>query len=209
MDTPDKPQIYLTTPQAFEAEVFADTLAKVMDSAEIACVRLAMSGRDEDRIARAADTLREVTHTRDVALVIDDHVVLAERLGLDGVHLTDAAKSVRAARKALGPDAIVGSFCGTSRHDGLSAGEAGADYISFGPVGETALGDGSVAELDLFQWWSEVIEIPVVAEGGLTPELLRSLAPITDFFGIGDEIWDADDPAASLATLLQAIDLVK
>lgn len=209
MDTPDKPQIYLTTPQAFEAEVFADTLAKVMDSAEIACVRLAMSGRDEDRIARAADTLREVTHTRDVALVIDDHVVLSERLGLDGVHLTDAAKSVRAARKALGPDAIVGSFCGTSRHDGLSAGEAGADYISFGPVGETALGDGSVAELDLFQWWSEVIEIPVVAEGGLTPELLRSLAPITDFFGIGDEIWDADDPAASLATLLQAIDLVK
>ncbi|MEO9777555.1 MAG: thiamine phosphate synthase [Sedimentitalea sp.] len=209
MDTPDKPQIYLTTPQAFEAEVFADTLAKVMDSAEIACVRLAMSGRDEDRIARAADTLREVTHARDVALVIDDHVVLAERLGLDGVHLTDAAKSVRAARKALGPDAIVGSFCGTSRHDGLSAGEAGADYISFGPVGETALGDGSVAELDLFQWWSEVIEIPVVAEGGLTPELLRSLAPVTDFFGIGDEIWNADDPAASLATLLQAIDLVK
>lgn len=206
MDSPDKPQIYLTTPSAFQADAFAETLAQVMDSTEIACVRLALSGRDEVRISRAADTLREITHARDVALVIDDHVVLAERLGLDGVHLTDAAKSVRAARKALGPDAIVGSFCGASRHDGLTAGEAGADYVSFGPVGATVLGDGSVAEPDLFQWWSEVIEVPVVAEGGLTADLLRSLAPITDFFGIGDEIWDADDPAAALATLLQAID---
>lgn len=206
MDSPDKPQIYLTTPLTFQAEVFSETLARVMDSTEIACVRLALSGRDEDRISRAADTLREITHARDVALVIDDHVVLAERLGLDGVHLTDAAKSVRYARKTLGPDAIVGSFCGTSRHDGLTAGEAGADYISFGPVGETALGDGSVAELDLFRWWSEVIEIPVVAEGGLTPDLLRTFAPITDFFGIGDEIWEADDPAAVLSALIKSID---
>ncbi|MDU9006408.1 thiamine phosphate synthase [Sedimentitalea todarodis] len=209
MDSPDKPQIYLTTPLAFETEPFAETLAHVMDSTEIACVRLALSGRDEDRISRAADTLREITHARDVALVIDDHVVLAERLGLDGVHLTDAAKSVRFARKALGPDAIVGSFCGTSRHDGLTAGEAGADYISFGPVGTTALGDGSVAELDLFQWWSEVIEIPVVAEGGLTPDLLCTFSPITDFFGIGDEIWEADDPAAALSALLKSIGQVR
>ncbi len=205
----DRPQIYLTTPMAFEADVFAETLARVMDSTEIACVRLAQSGRDEDRISRAADTLREVTHARDVALVIDDHVMLAERLGLDGVHLTDAAKSVRAARKLLGADAIIGSFCGASRHDGLTAGEAGADYVSFGPVAATALGDGSIAEPDLFQWWSEMIEVPVVAEGGLTSDLLRTLAPVTDFFGIGDEIWTADDPAAALGALVQTIAQVK
>lgn len=206
MDSPDKPQIYLSTPPAFEVLAFSETLARVMDGTEIACVRLTQSSRDEDRIARAADSLREITHARDVALVIDDHVVLAERLGLDGVHLTDAARSVRAARKALGPDAIVGSFCGASRHDGLTAGEAGADYVSFGPVRATALGDGSIAGRDLFQWWSEMIEVPVVAEGGLTTELLRGLAPVTDFFGIGDEIWSTDDPAAALATLFHAID---
>lgn len=209
MDSADIPQIYLTTPLTFEAEPFATTLARVMDSAEIACVRLALTGRDEDGISRAADTLREITHARDVALVIDDHVVLAERLGLDGVHLTDAAKSVRAARKVLGPDAIVGCFCGTSQHDGLTAGEAGADYVSFGPVGATALGDGTTAEPDLFQWWSEMIEVPVVAEGGLTTDVLRRFAPITDFFGVGDEIWSADDPAAALTALVQVLGQVK
>ncbi|MDK3072876.1 thiamine phosphate synthase [Sedimentitalea sp. JM2-8] len=205
MDSAEQPQIYLISPPVFDLDQFPDLLARVLDSTPVACVRMAMAGRDEDRIARAADALRAVTHARDIALVIDDHVLLAQRLGLDGVHLGDAAKSVRAARKTLGSDAIVGSFCGASRHDGLTAGEAGADYISFGPVGPGALGDGKVADLDLFQWWSEVIEVPVVAEGCLTPDIVRTFAPCTDFFGIGDEIWQADDPAVALAQLVAAM----
>ncbi|MCA0927194.1 thiamine phosphate synthase [Ruegeria profundi] len=205
MDTPEQPQIYLITPPTIKLSTFPDRLASVLDGAEIACIRLALAGGDEDAIARAADACREVAHARDVALVISNHVLLAQRLGLDGVHLDDAARSVRAARKELGSDAIVGSFCGASSHDGMTAGEAGADYVAFGPVGASALGDGTNAELDLFQWWSEMIEVPVVAEGGLTPELIRELAPCTDFFGIGDEIWSQDDPLAALKTLTNAM----
>ena len=107
---------------------------------------------------------------------------------------------VRAARKALGTDAIVGSFCGTSSHDGMTAGEAGADYVSFGPVGTTALGDGTTAPLDLFHWWSEMIEVPVVAEGALSSALIAELAEHTDFLGIS-EIWREDDPVAALRAL--------
>lgn len=205
MTTPEQPQIYLITPPAFQLYDYSEALARVLDGAEIACLRLAMATRDEDDISRAADTLREVAHQRDVAIVISDHVMMAQRLGLDGVHLRDAARTVRHARKELGPDAIVGSFCGTSRHDGMSAGEAGADYVSFGPIGASGLGDGSHADDDLFQWWSEMIEIPVVAEGGLDVEGIRRLAPMTDFFGIGDEIWTAEDPLATLQTLVAAM----
>lgn len=209
MDTPEspleQPQIYLITPPVFALGQFADTLALVLDSTEIACIRLAMASQDEDDIARAADSLREVAHARDVALVIADHVLLAERLGLDGVHLSDAARSVRATRKALGADAIVGSYCADSRHDGISSAEAGADYVSFGPIGASGLHDGARAELDLFQWWSEMIEVPVVAEGALDAKLVAQLAPITDFFGIGDEIWQSDDPKAELAALIRAM----
>lgn len=205
MDAPEQPQLYLITPPAFDLDSFPDRMARVLDGAEIACIRLTLASRDEDEIARAADALREVSHARDVALVITDHLLMAQRLGLDGVHLSDAAKSVRAARKELGADAIVGSFCGSSRHDGMSAGEAGADYISFGPVGASSLGDGSVAEPELFEWWSKMIELPVVAEGGLTPELVTRLAPVTDFFGIGEEIWSAEDPLAALNALTAAM----
>jgi thiamine-phosphate pyrophosphorylase len=205
MDAPEQPQIYLITPPTFELSTFPDQLASVLDAGPVACVRLTLSSRDEEVMAKAADALREITHARDVALVISEHLIMVERLGLDGVHLLDASKSVRYTRKELGEDAIIGSFCGTSRHDGLTAGEAGADYISFGPVGATLLGDGSTVEQDVFEWWSDVVEVPCVAEGALDADLIRALAPYTDFFGIGDEIWGQDDPATALAELRKAM----
>ena len=205
-DAPETPQIYLTTPASFELGRFPDQLARVLDEVEIACVRLELASRDADTLSRAGDALRAVAHARDVAIVITDHQILAERLGLDGVHLSDAARPVRTARKALGPDAIVGSFCAASRHDGLTAAEAGADYVSFGPVGTSGLGDGNQAQKDLFEWWSQMIEVPVVAEGGLTVDIVRELAPYTDFFGIGDEIWREEDHIASLRKLMAAME---
>jgi thiamine-phosphate pyrophosphorylase len=201
----DLPQLYLVTPPDPDPAAFPDVLASCLDAAPVACVRLALAWRDEDRIARAADALREVAHARDVALVIESHARLVQRLGLDGVHLTDGARSVRQMRKALGEDAIVGAFCGTSRHDGMTAGELGADYVSFGPVGETALGIGARAPLELFQWWSEMIEVPVVAEGALDEGILRALAPFADFVALGEEIWREADPAARLRRLSAAM----
>lgn len=201
----DRPQIYLVTPPTFRLDIFPDQVARVMDTVEVACLRLSLASRDEDGISRAADTLRALAHARDVALVIDSHVQLVERLGLDGVHLMDGARNIRKHRKDLGADAILGAFCGATRHEGINAAEAGADYVSFGPVGATPLGDGSRADADLFQWWSEMIEVPVVAEGALTVETVAALAPMTDFFAFGDEIWRHDDPAAALQALVAAM----
>jgi len=201
MTETDQPQIYLVTPPSLELEGFVPQLSAILDTVEIACVRLALADEDEDALLRAGDALREVAHARDIPLVIAKHVGLVERLGLDGVHLTDGARSVRKTRKTLGADAIVGAFCEASSHDGMTAGETGADYISFGPVGETALGNETRAERDLFAWWSQMIELPVVAEGALTAELVADLAPVTDFFAIGSEIWKADDPKQALLDL--------
>ncbi len=205
MPHPEQPQIYLVTPPDIDLAQFPDRLAAVLDAHEIACLRLALAGHDEDQITRAADACREITHARDVALVIESHMMLVTRLGLDGVHLPDGPRHVRTARKNLGADAIIGSFCGTSRHDGITAGEAGADYISFGPAGHSDLGHGLQAERELFEWWSQMIELPVVAEGALDAARIEELAPVTDFFGIGPEIWGHDDPAAALDALLVAL----
>lgn len=203
--TPDRPQLYLITPSEVDLMTFPDILAACLDTTEIACVRLSLASRDEARIGKAADALREVTHARDVALVIESHIQLVERLGLDGVHLLDGARAIKKTRADLGADAIIGSFCGNSTHDGMTAGELGADYVSFGPVGQTPLGDGSTAPLDVFEWWSQMIEVPVVAEGALDLDLIRALSPHTDFFGLGDELWTQDNPAAQLKFLLAAM----
>lgn len=195
----DRPQIYLITPPEPALEDFADTLAAALDAAPVACLRLSLASEDADHVARLADLTRAVAHARDVPLVIDRHLKLVEAHGLDGLHLPDGARHLRDARKALGPDAIIGAGCGGSRHDGLNAGEAGADYVAFSPVDPGPLGTVDAVARDLFEWWSEVIEVPVVAEGGLTDAHLQDLAPFTDFFGLGPEIWNTENPAATLA----------
>jgi thiamine-phosphate pyrophosphorylase len=202
MSAEDRPQITLITPPALDLDVFPDQLAAVLDAVEVACVRLALASRDEDVILRAGDACRLIAHQRDVAIVVENHVLMVERLGLDGVHLTDGARSVRKVRKDLGDDAIVGAYCGVTRHEGMAAGEAGADYAAFGPIGETHLGKGEQVEFDLLEWWSQVIEVPSIAEGALTQALIEKFGPVTDFFGLGEEIWRHDNPAAALKALI-------
>ena len=46
-----------------------------------------------------------------------------------------------------------------------------------------------------------MIEVPVVAEGALTPALIGQLAPISDFIALGGEIWAEDDPVEALGNL--------
>ena len=198
--TEDAPQLYLIAPARLPASELAPRLTAVLDAHPVACLRLSGAG-DEAELARIADLAREIAHARDVAVVIEDHVALAVRHGLDGVHLTQGARGVRHARKELGADAIVGAFCGGSRHEGMNAGEAGADYVSFGPLGPTALGQGTPVDLELLQWWSEVIEVPVVAEGALDAALIRAFWPVADFIALGPEIWQASNPAEALSAL--------
>lgn len=192
----DMPQLYLVTPPEIDA-AFETRLASVLDAHDIACLRLDLATRDEDRIMRAADLCREVAHRFDVPIVITDQPALVETLGLDGVHLTDP-RPLRKLRTDWGPDPIIGAYCGTSRHDGMNAGEAGADYVAFGPAGPVS---GDRAEAELFQWWSQMIELPCVAEGALDLATIESLREATDFIALGEEIWSHEEPAIALAAL--------
>ena len=54
MAEPEQPQIYLITPPEIELSTFPDRLARVLDAHDVACVRLALATRDEDRLSRAA-----------------------------------------------------------------------------------------------------------------------------------------------------------
>lgn len=201
MTDQDRPQIYLITPQEFELSSFPAVLSNILDNFEIACIRLALSTQDEDRIAKSADQIRTVAHSRDIPVLLERHYRMVERLGLDGVHLSDGSRSVRAIKKEMPEETVLGTYCGASRHDGMTAGEIGADYIAFGPMQDTGLGDGTIAEFETFEWWSEMIELPVVAEGALSRDVIETFAPVTDFFAIGPEIWRADDPLTELRAL--------
>ncbi|MEM0987513.1 MAG: thiamine phosphate synthase [Pseudomonadota bacterium] len=201
-----EPRLYLATPPSFDPEAFAPILAEALDAVPVACVRLDLGAAPEEDWTRAANHLIEVCHTADVALVVADHIRLVDALGLDGVHLASGRVTVRDARKALGTERIVGGYAGASRHQGMVLGEAGADYVSLGPVGDTGLlGDDSRADDALFVWWAEMIETPVVAEGGVTVADAQRLSEHTDFVVPDVALWQGDDPIGALKAYAAAL----
>lgn len=199
-------RLYLVTPAAFDPTRFAALLEAALEAGGVACVRLDLAG-GETAIRAAAAALKPVCAARDVPLTLAEHPRLAKELNLDGVHLREGGPAaVKAARALLGEDAIVGAWAGASRHRGMVAAEAGADYVSLGPVQAGALGDGAEADAELFAWWAEIIETPCVAEGGLTPEIAAALAATADFFAPRSSVWDhADGPAAAVRAYRAAL----
>ncbi|MEM9048300.1 MAG: thiamine phosphate synthase [Pseudomonadota bacterium] len=184
----DAPQLYLSiAPNVGEG--LADELAALIAAHTPACIRIETAGLGEAAVRHRADLVRKIAHAADIAVLLESHFRLVPPLGLDGVHLPDAHRSLRAARKALGPDAVIGCFCGASRHSAITAAEMGADYVAVGPFAPTPLGSGSLADTALVAWWAEMIETPLVVQGGIDPATAQALAPHADFIALGTEIW--------------------
>ena len=64
MPDTERPKLYILTPPEFELSAFPARLDEVLDAHEIACLRLSLATKDEDRLSRAADAVRVVAHAQ-------------------------------------------------------------------------------------------------------------------------------------------------
>lgn len=151
------PQLFLT----LEAEPGQATIARLqaaLAAAPVASVRLVPPAGAMGIDAKAAGPLVALIQDHGTAALIDQDAGLAHALRADGVHIRAASgleEAYVSARERLGPARIVGIEIVGSRHDAMSVGEMGADYIAFsGPERD-----------ELVAWWSEIFVIPCVALG--------------------------------------------
>ncbi|GAN77222.1 thiamine phosphate synthase [Acidisphaera rubrifaciens] len=201
-------RLYLITPPALDVATFPDRLAAALDAGDVAAVQLRLKEADDDAIRRAADALRPVAQARDVAFLLNDRPDLAVQTGCDGAHVGQSDMAARAARAVLGPDLMLGVTCHASRDLAMSAGEDGADYVAFGAFFPTTTkAASSRAEPDLLAWWSDLMELPCVAIGGITAENCAPLVTAgADFLAVVAAVWDhPDGPAAGVRALCAAI----
>ena len=110
-----------------------------------------------------------------VPLLINDDVMLAKKIGADGVHVGQDDMSAAKARELLGEDAIIGVTARTVEQ-AVAAQEAGADYLGSGAVfGTSTKKDAKPMDPAYFQQICESVSIPVVAIGGVTLDNIREL----------------------------------
>lgn len=190
-------QLYLISPLDVSG-TFPDRLARALDAGPVAAFQFRVKDVDEHQAARLAEPLQALCAAREVAFIVNDSIGLAKRLGADGVHLGQSDGEVEDARKRLGREAQIGVTCHNSRHLAMEAGEAGADYVAFGAFFPTATKATEYrAEPDLLTWWQDLMEIPCVAIGGITPE---NCAPLVragaDFLAVSGAVWNGDEAAA-------------
>ena len=201
-EEPASCRLYLITPAALEPVSFADLLAAALDAGDVACVQLRLKGVSDDVIRRACDVLIPIAQSRDVAFILNDRPDLALSAGCDGVHVGQQDTPYKEARRLLGPDRIVGVTCHADRDLAMDAAEAGADYVAFGAFFPSTTKDAQFhPEPEILRWWSEVMTVPVVAIGGITPENCGPLvAAGTDFLAVSGSVWNHPQGAAAAVT---------
>lgn len=196
---PQRPrcELYLISPLDVSG-IFPERLARALDAGSVAAFQFRVKEVDQHEAARLAEPLLAICREREVAFIVNDSIALAKRLGADGVHLGQQDGDVREAREALGRDAQIGVTCHASRHLAIEAGEAGADYVAFGSFfpSETKASEHR-PEPELLTWWQNLMEIPCVAIGGITPENGRPLVEAgADFLAVSQAVWGGDEAKA-------------
>lgn len=202
----DRCRLYLVTPPVLPPG-FGDLLAAALDAGDVACLQLRLKDAPEDEIRRAIDTLMPIAQARDVAFILNDDAKLAAAAGCDGAHLGQTDGDHAGARKLLAGK-ILGITCHASRHLAMEAGELGADYVAFGAFFPTSTKEAKHhADPEILEWWSEMMELPSVAIGGITPAncgpLVRAGA---DFLAVVGAVWNhPEGPAAGVRAMNTAI----
>ncbi len=208
-------RLYLITPPRVEdLSAFGARFARAAAAGDIAALQIRLkqssgAAPDLDAMRAAADVARPICTERNIALIINDSLELAEALAADGVHLGQSDGDVADARVRLGPDAIIGATCHASRHLAMEAGEAGADYVAFGAFFPTDTKDPIVrAQPEILTWWQALMELPCVAIGGITAERAPALVEAgADFLAVSAGVWGhPEGPAAAGAAFIAVFD---
>ena len=194
------PRLYLVTPPVADAQAFSESLAAALGAGDVAAVLLRLAEADERTQINCAKALSSVVQDKGAALLLDGHADLVARSGADGAHLT-GIDGFTAALEQLKPERIMGVGGLITRHDAMTAAEAGADYVMFGEPDAAGERPAFDAVEERIAWWAEVFEAPCVAYAASIDEIAPLVKAGADFVALGDWLWR--DPQAIAAMVAQ------
>ncbi|WP_029032578.1 thiamine phosphate synthase [Salinarimonas rosea] len=209
--------LYLVTPIVEDPAAFAPTLRAATRDGAAAAVLLRLPLREERLLINHVKALSPIAQEAGAALVVSvegrggaaeaiDIGRVATRGGADGVHARDLAEA-RLLRERLESDRIVGVGGLKTRHDAMTAGEIGVDYVLFGEPRP----DGSLPGLETVHeraaWWAEIFETPCVAFAPSLDAVAALAETGAEFVALGEAAFaDPAGPADALARARATLD---
>lgn len=172
-------------------------------------IQLRMKDASLEEVEEVALLLKPLCKEHEAIFVLDDHVELAKKIEVDGVHLGKMDMPINEARQILGEAFIIGGTANTFE-DVAGHYRAGADYVGVGPFRFTTtkknlspvLGLDGYASI-LSQMEEAHIELPVVAIGGITNEDIPEILAIgVSGIALSGTILQAENPVAETQRII-------
>ena len=204
------PRLYLATRVVDDPEPLATSLPGLLTAADVAAVLVRLRAAEPRGMIARVKALAPAIQNAGAALLLDGELLdgqfeLVARAGADGAHLT-GIKALEEALPGLKPDRIAGCGGLVTRHDSMSAGELGADYVLFGEPDAQGKRPSPDAVAERLQWWAELFEPPCIGYAATREEAYEFALAGADFVLVGDLVWaDARGAAAALADIGQAL----
>ncbi|MEH6401790.1 MAG: thiamine phosphate synthase [Sneathiella sp.] len=201
----------MISPPAIDLDSFETSFKEALSGGDVACFQLRLKDASKAEIAAASERLMPISQAHDVAFLLNDDPQLAKELGTDGVHVGQEDMPYKEARAIVGDDMIVGVTCHDSRHLAMEAAERNADYVAFGAFYPTTTKEAkTTASPEILEWWTDFIEVPCVAIGGITVDnagpLIKSGA---DFLAVSGGVWNFETgPKQAVAEFNRVIDMI-
>ena len=196
-------RFYLCTPDRPDLGEFVD--ACIRGGVDI--VQYREKNAEARAILKRGAIVRDVCRSHGVPFILNDRPDLAVELGADGVHVGQEDCPPAAARRIMGPNAIIG--LSTHSQDDLIASEREpVDYISVGPINPTPTKPGRPGVgLGYLRFAANESSVPFYVTGGVNPRSIGDLldSGATRFVAVR-WLTEAHDPQAHAEELRRAID---
>jgi thiamine-phosphate pyrophosphorylase len=190
--------LYAITPEIADTDELIDKVEQALEGGA-ALLQYRAKQLDDALRLKQAQALRALCQAHGVPLIINDDVELAVLCQAHGVHVGRDDASVRTARKALGPHALIGVSCYDSLQRALAARKQGADYVAFGSFFASQTKPDAVrAGFRLLDEAKRKLSLPIVAIGGIAPEnAALVIAAGADCIAVSHALFNATDVAGA------------
>jgi thiamine-phosphate pyrophosphorylase len=146
----------------------------------------------------------EMVSTLGVPIIVNDRADLALAAGAAGVHVGPADLPVKAIRRVVPADFVIGASYGD---DAEFENARFADYVGIGPiaVSPSKFDAGSAIGIPEFRRLASRVNQPAVGVGGVTPALAKELfAAGASGVAVLSGIFGVSDPEKAAASFLSA-----
>lgn len=194
---PDRCRIVLVVPPGADIATLPRRIAEAIGGGDVASLILPQYDLDETTFQKLAERIVPHAQEKGVAVILAGDNRVAGRVGADGIHMdANVDAVVDAVTKAKGRS-MVGAGGAKTRDEALTLGEAQPDYLYFGRFGHDTKPEPHPRNLELGNWWSEMVAIPCIVEAGSDLASIDTVAATgAEFVALSTAVFSGSLPPA-------------